>query len=156
MAKKKTHKGSHPLANISEEMKQWSAMLGAELENWPKVSSKPMFGMTAYYTGEQIFAVLPKTKSFGASNGIGFRFEEISDKLAQELKKDARVISNPIGKQWITFVIEEPKDVNAAIGYLMRAAEGRSRSAKSNVAKSKIAKLKVAKSKIAGKRKTVK
>jgi hypothetical protein len=128
----KQRRGAHALPKISEEMKQWSAMLGNELSGWPKVSSKPMFGMTAYYRGENIFAVLPKTRGFQSSKGIAFRFESISEKLAVELKGDARVISNPIGKKWITFEVENAKDVNAALEWLIRAYElSRSTEAKS-------------------------
>jgi hypothetical protein len=111
------------LPRISEEMKQWSAMLGVELSDWPQVSTKPMFGMTAYYRGEQIFAVLPKTRAFETSKGIAFRFEQISDKLAAELRSDVRVITNPIGKKWITFEVDNAKDVNAALEWLARAYE---------------------------------
>jgi hypothetical protein len=119
----KPQRGAHTLPKISEEMKQWSAMLGNELSEWPKVSSKPMFGMTAYYRGENIFAVLPKTRGFESSKGIAFRFETISAKLAVELKQDARVITNPIGKKWITFEVANAKDVNAALEWLSRAYE---------------------------------
>jgi len=111
------------LPRISEDMKQWSAMLGTELSDWPQVSTKPMFGMTAYYRGEQIFAVLPKTRAFETSKGIAFRFEHIPEKLAAELKNDSRVITNPIGKKWITFEVENAKDVNAALEWLSRAYE---------------------------------
>jgi hypothetical protein len=119
----KSQRGAHPLPKISEEMKQWSAMLGVELSTWPKVLQKPMFGMTAFYRGERIFAVLPKTRAFETSKGIAFRFESIGEKLMRELKSDARVITNPIGKKWITFEVENAKDVNAALEWLSRAYE---------------------------------
>jgi hypothetical protein len=106
-------------------MKQWSAMLETELRDWPQVSSKPMFGMTAFYRGPQIFAVLPKTRAFGTSNGVAFRFEEISNKLAEELKNDPRVLTNPIGKKWITFEVKDAKDINAALEWMSRAFEAR-------------------------------
>jgi hypothetical protein len=122
---KKPQKGAHVLPKISEEMKQWSAMLGTELSDWPQVASKPMFGMTAYYRGAQIFAVLPKTRAFGTANGVAFRFDEISKKLADELKGDARVLTNPIGKKWITFEVKDAKDLNAALEWMSRAFESR-------------------------------
>ena len=122
---KKPAKGTHVLPKISEEMKQWSTMLETELSDWPQVTSKPMFGMTAFYRGPQIFAVLPKTRAFGTSNGVAFRFEEISKKLAEELKDDARVLTNPIGKKWITFEVREAKDLNAALEWISRSFEAR-------------------------------
>jgi hypothetical protein len=84
-----------------------------------------MFGMTAFYRGPQIFAVLPKTRAFGTSNGVAFRFEEISNKLAEELKNDPRVLTNPIGKKWITFEVKDAKDINAALEWMSRAFEAR-------------------------------
>jgi hypothetical protein len=122
---KKRTKGAHVLPRISEEMKQWSAMLETELNDWPQVSSKPMFGMTAFYRGTQIFTVLPKTRAFGTANGVAFRFEVISEKLAKELKDDARVLTNPIGKKWITFEVRDAKDINAALEWMSRAFESR-------------------------------
>ena len=122
MAKKPT-KGAHPLRPISEEMKQWSAMLGTELGDWPQVSTKPMFGMTAFYRGQQIFAVLPKTRAFGSENGVAFRFEAISKKMAESLRSDARVLTNPIGSKWITFEVKNSKDLNAALEWMSLAYE---------------------------------
>lgn len=120
---KKPRSGAHPLPKISEEMKEWSAALGAELSSWPQVHSKPMFGMTAFYRGDRIFAVLPKTRAFETSKGVAFRFEEISEKLSAELKSDARVITNPIGKKWITFEVSEARDLNAVLEWLSFAYE---------------------------------
>jgi hypothetical protein len=104
-------------------MKQWSAMLGTELSDWPQVSTKPMFGMTAFYRGPQIFAVLPKTRAFGSANGVAFRFDAISKKLAGELQSDARVLTNPIGNKWITFEVKNAKHLNAALEWISHAYE---------------------------------
>ena len=38
---------------ISEEMKQWSAMLKTEVSGWPQISTKPMFGMMGLYRGKK-------------------------------------------------------------------------------------------------------
>jgi len=111
------------LPRIAEEMQQWSAMLGTELATWPAVTTKPMFGMTAFYRGEQIFAVLPKTRAFETAKSVAFRLEKISDKVAQELKADARVNFNPIGSKWISFEVDDAKDLNAALEWMARAYE---------------------------------
>ncbi|HKE32379.1 MAG TPA: hypothetical protein VKD65_11690, partial [Candidatus Angelobacter sp.] len=55
-------------ATVSEEMKQWSTMLGKELSSWPAVRSRRMFGMLAFYRSNKIFAVLPRTKAFETPN----------------------------------------------------------------------------------------
>ena len=57
MKKKPAGKRARPaLVRTSEEMKQWSALLGAELERWPGVRTKPMFGLVGFYRGRNIFA----------------------------------------------------------------------------------------------------
>src|SRR6266446_4928707 len=60
---------------ISEEMKQWSAMLKAELIGWPQVTSRPMFGMSGIYRRKKIFAALPVTRGFNTPSSIIFRLE---------------------------------------------------------------------------------
>ena len=48
IAVKKKPKPEHKrrkMAHVTEEMKEWSAMLQQEIEKWPKVAAKPMFGM---------------------------------------------------------------------------------------------------------------
>jgi hypothetical protein len=121
---KKSGKRVPVLPKISEEMKEWSALLGGELATWPGVSTKPMFGMTAYYRGEHIFAVLPKTRGFGTPKAVAFRFESIGDVMVEELKADGRVITNPIGAKWISFEVDSARDLNAALEWMSRAFEG--------------------------------
>jgi hypothetical protein len=50
------------LLRISEEMKQWSAMMEHELSSWPSVKSRPMFGFIGFYRDNRIFAGLPRTR----------------------------------------------------------------------------------------------
>ncbi len=125
MAKKSPtrKKGMHKLAAISEEMQQWCAALEAELATWLKVVSKPMFGMTAYYVGEQIFAVLPKTKAFFAPKAIGIRTESLAKETLEELARDSRSLNNPIGKKWVSFQVDGAPDLRAAIQWLSEAYE---------------------------------
>ncbi len=115
--------GSHKLPKITDEMKEWSALLGTELATWPGVTTKPMFGMTAFYRGKNIFAVLPKTRAFQTAKSVGFRLENPSAAMAKKLSADARVISNPIGSKWISFEIDSPEDLNAALEWMGRAYE---------------------------------
>ncbi len=111
------------LPKITDSMQQWVAALGSELENWPKVSTKPMFGMTAYYIGEQIFAVLPRTRSFGAEKAIGIRIQGFEVKLVKSLTSDRRTVSNPIGKKWASFEVDSAQDLRAAMEWLAIAYE---------------------------------
>ena len=44
---------------ISEEMKQWSAMLKTEVGGWPQISTKPMFGMMGSIAARRFSAACP-------------------------------------------------------------------------------------------------
>lgn len=59
------------LTPISEEMKQWSALLGEEPSSWAAVSSRRMFGMMGFYRNNKIFAVLPRTRTLETPNWSG-------------------------------------------------------------------------------------
>ncbi len=112
------------LPAVSEAMAQWAAAIGTELETWPKVSKRPMMGMTAYYVGKKIFAVVPKTRSFFADKGIGVRIETFSEKQLSELMKDKRALTNPIGKKWVSFEVDAPGDLREVLRWLSEAYEG--------------------------------
>jgi len=49
------------------------AFLERELASWPQVSTKPMFGMLAFYRGKRIFAALPRTRALGADNALIYK-----------------------------------------------------------------------------------
>jgi len=54
MKAKKTKRPRPKMPHTSEEMKQWSAMLGNELSAWPQVATRPMFGLRGFYRGRKI------------------------------------------------------------------------------------------------------
>ena len=66
---------------ISEEMKQWSAMLKTEVSGWPQISTKPMFGMMGLYRRKRIFGGLPVTRGFDTPNSVIFRFDPMPPDL---------------------------------------------------------------------------
>jgi len=104
------------LANISEEMKQWSALLGRELSSWAAVSSRRMFGMTAFYRNHKIFAVLPRTKAFETSNSVAFKLYKPTPRESKTLRADARITwSKGKAAGWIAFEVNGPADLNDAL-----------------------------------------
>lgn len=111
------------LPAVTKAIQQWTAALGSEMATWPKVSTKPMMGMTAYYVGKQIFAVLPKTRSFFADKGIGIRTEKFKAAKLKALAADGRTVSNPIGKKWASFEVDSAADLREAIRWLAEAYE---------------------------------
>ena len=67
------------MAHATEEMKEWSAMLQQEIEKWPKVAAKPMFGMRCYYRGKNVFGALPVTRCIDNGNSFACAGEFASE-----------------------------------------------------------------------------
>ena len=105
---------------ISEEMKQWSAMLKTEVSGWPRISTKPMFGMMGLYRGKKIFGGLPVTRGFDTPNSVIFRFDPIPSALEERASKDKRI--SP-GKRWFSFDVGSAADLRDALWWLNQAYE---------------------------------
>ena len=105
---------------ISEEMKQWSAMLKTEVSGWPQISTKPMFGMMGLYRRKKIFGGLPVTRGFDTPNSVIFRFHPVPPDLEQRAQKDARI--SP-GKRWFSFNVNCTEDLRDALWWLNQAYE---------------------------------
>ena len=105
---------------ISEEMKQWSAMLKTEVTGWPQLSTKPMFGMMGLYRGKKIFGGLPVTRGFDTPNSVIFRFDPIPSALEERASKDKRIAP---GKRWFSFDVRSAEDLRDALWWLNQAYE---------------------------------
>ena len=108
---------------VSEEMEEWSALLGTELASWPAVTSRRMFGMTAYYRKKKVFAVLPRTRAFGESQSIGFKMERKTPQTRKRLAADPRIVLREDAK-WISLEIIAEKDLRNALKWLDLAYRG--------------------------------
>ena len=93
---------------LAEELKPAVAFLERELLSWPQVTTKPMFGMLAFYRGKKIFAAVPRTRALGAENAI-----------ICKLPRD-RQAGSP-GKGWKTLAIAPSLDVREVLRWLERA-----------------------------------
>jgi len=111
------------LAPVSEDMKEWSALLGTELSSWPSVTSRRMFGMMAFYRRKEIFAVLPHTRAFGESQSIGFKVEPKTPQIRKRLASDPRIVLREDAK-WISFEIRNGNDLKNALKWLDLAYRG--------------------------------
>ena len=110
------------LVRISEEMKQWSALLGAELERWPGVATRPMFGLVGFYRGRNIFAALPRTRAIGSANSIIFKLHRAGPQDLAKLRRDPRAqVSGKGMAGWQSLVVESPADLKHALEWLDRA-----------------------------------
>jgi hypothetical protein len=122
---KSKQKGSKrpKMLRISEEMKQWSAMLENELRGWPGVSSRPMFGFIGMYRENAIFAALPRSRAMVTPNSIIFRFDPMPAELSKRAQEDRRVDfeRGAPGARWFSFALSSTDDLRDALWWLDQA-----------------------------------
>lgn len=104
-------------------MKQWSAILGQELLQWPRVTSRPMFGMRGFYHGNKIFAALPVTRGFNTSNSLVFRIKPMPPELLERAKKEPRIDTEnrAPGAKWFVFELNSAEGLGDALWWLNQA-----------------------------------
>jgi len=106
----------------SDEMRRIAAMLGAELESFPDVSIKPMFGLVGYYRDRLIFAALPRTKALGSANSIIFKLNAAPERVLGRARKDPRIVVSEKGmKGWQSLEITSDADIAHAQRWLTEA-----------------------------------
>jgi hypothetical protein len=113
------------MLRVSEETKQLSAMLGAELSTWPKVTTRPMFGLRGFYRGKKIFAALPVTRTIKNPNSFIFRMQPMPPELLERAEKEPRIDSEnsaPSAK-WLSFTLNSEADFRDALWWLNQAYE---------------------------------
>ena len=102
-------------------MQRWSAMLTEELEQWPEVTTKPMFGLASFYRGKIIFAAVPKTRALGSANSVIFKLLKDS-KWREAALKDSRIQpGNMETHKWFPFEIGDEQDLRDALLWFERA-----------------------------------
>lgn len=112
------------LPAVSEQMKAWTAALAADLESWPQVSTRPMFGLTAWYRWDRIFAVLPKTRGMDSPNSLAFKLPSANPRLLARIRKDTRIGFTEMQKaRWFTFELSCDADLHDALEWLGGAYE---------------------------------
>lgn len=125
MKPKKTKRARPRMPPISEEMKQWSAMLAQELRGWPQVTSRPMFGMLGFYRRKKIFAALPVTRGIATPNSFIFRFDPMPPELKQRALQEPRIVTEgrAPGARWFSFEVGSTADLRDALWWLNQACE---------------------------------
>jgi hypothetical protein len=122
--KRKTKKPERPkMHRITDEMKQWSAMIGQELNRWPHVTTRPMFGLLGFYRKAKIFAALPVTRAIGTPNSIIFKIEPMPPELLRRATSDRRLDPerHGPGTRWRSFEIGSKEDLRDALWWLNQA-----------------------------------
>jgi hypothetical protein len=125
MKTKRTKRARPKMPPASEEMKQWSAMLGNELSTWPRVTTRPMFGLRGFYRGRKIFAALPATRAIKNPNSLIFRIKPMPPDLLERAKKEPRIdTENRVpGAKWFIFELNSAADLRDALWWLNHAYE---------------------------------
>jgi hypothetical protein len=126
MPKKKSFRDSNRegmprFLKLSPEMQRWAAMLAEEVEQWPGVTTKPMFGMTGFYRGQTIFAAVPKSRAIGSSNSVIFKLHEGS-KWREAAATESRINQeNMDTHKWFPFEISSEADLRDVLLWFERA-----------------------------------
>ncbi len=119
-----TKKPRPQLPKISEEMKVWSAMLATEMAGWPSVTTRPMFGLTAFYRKGVIFAVLPKTRGMNSSSSLAFKIPAASPRVLARLQRDAHIQETEMqAAKWFSLEMKTDGNLRNALEWLGEAYE---------------------------------
>jgi hypothetical protein len=84
-----------------------SALLSEELLQWPGVSTRPMFGMCAFYHGAVVFAMLPDKRALESPTAIAYKLP-VGPQRPEEQK-------------WRLFELEGERDLGNALACLDKA-----------------------------------
>lgn len=96
-------------------MQRWSAALADEISTWPRVTSRPMFGLLGFYRASTIFAALPRTRAIDTPYSLMVKLPRT---------KHARLKAGAgAGAGWMTFELTSDEDMTEALELLQRAYE---------------------------------
>lgn len=81
-----------------------------------------MFGLTAWYRRDKIFAVLPNTRGMDSPNSLAFKLPSASAGLQARIRKEPRIAFTEMQKaRWFTFELSYDADLHDALEWLDRA-----------------------------------
>ncbi len=103
------------LPKVADETRPWCGLLEEEMSAWPRVRSRPMFGMLAFYRGKRIFAALPRTRAAETEFSLLI-------KLPGKHHERLRSASGP-GAGWVRFELQSPEEIAEALRWLHLAYE---------------------------------
>ena len=111
-----SHVAKRPkLPKADVEMQRWCAILEAEVSGWPQVTSRPMFGMLAFYRHKNIFAAIPRTRAPETAFSLLIKLPGVRNERLTGA-------SGP-GAGWTTFEMGSSTDIPEALRWLQRAYE---------------------------------
>ena len=123
VAKSGSARPRRKMVRTSEEVQRWSSLLAEEMISWPTVRSKPMFGFYAYYRGDVLFTILPRTRGFGSGSLLILKFNPMPEELLERARGDARLDTSTRvpGKGWFTFEVASEDDLRDALWWIQQA-----------------------------------
>jgi hypothetical protein len=106
-------------------MKEWSALLQTELNSWPAITTKSMFGFLFFYRSGEIFAALPRTKGFESPSSLVFKFDPMPPGLRKRAAADQRMNASTkvTSRGWFSFNLSSDADLREALFWLHQAYE---------------------------------
>jgi len=117
---------------VSDQMQAWSSALASEVAEWPRATARSFFGFTALYRGANIFAMVPRSKSFGTGNLIALRIDDPAPRLRKRLESDPQIgLVDPSSKRWFTFELSCDADLHPALEWLGAAYQSAAKRRKS-------------------------
>ena len=120
-----SQKPRRQMHRISDEMKIWSAMLAAEVTEWPGVTTKHFFGSTALYRKEVIFGAVPRTRGLNSSNSLIVKMASLTPRVLARLEKDVHIQETVMqNARWFSYEMEADGDLRGALEWLGEAYEG--------------------------------
>ena len=96
-------------------MQRWCALIEEEVASWADVTSRPMFGLVAFYRRKTIFAAVPRTRAVDTPFSLLLKLPGVR---SARLKPG----TGP-GSKWVTFALESESDISDALRWLGRAYE---------------------------------
>jgi hypothetical protein len=111
-----------PLPKVTEAMREFSALLGTELQTWPQITTRPMFGFTAFYREDRIFAALPKTRALVKGDAFMFKLLSPAASVRKRIESDPRIVPTDFtDSKWFAMEVFEERDLRDALAWLERA-----------------------------------
>src|SRR5438067_1047584 len=103
---------------VPDDVRLWATRIAEELATWPAVTSRPMFGMVAFYRAKTVFAALPRTRTFPTRNSIVFKFNRDTAETRKAREALAVYEGNQPGTNWLSCELSSPEDVTTALRWL--------------------------------------
>jgi hypothetical protein len=81
-----------------------------------------MFGLTALYRRDKIFAALPRTRGMESPNALAVKLGPAGASTLTKARRDPRIgFTDALKTRWLTFEMSSGSDLRGALEWLNRA-----------------------------------